>query len=155
MWELDHKEGWAPNNWFFWAVVLEKPLESPSDCKEIQPVHPKGLITKGLLRPEYSLEGLMLEAEAPTLWPPDSKSWLQEKDPDAGEDWSKKRRGWQRMRWLDNIINSMDLNLKKIQETVKDKEAWHAAVHGIARSQTQLSNWTTTKPKGRERDTAF
>ena len=89
MWELDHKEGWAPNNWFFWAVVLEKPLESPSDCKEIQPVHPKGLITKGLLRPEYSLEGLMLEAEAPTLWPPDVKSRLIWKDPDGGKDWGQ------------------------------------------------------------------
>ena len=80
MWELGHKEDWAPKNWCFWIVALEKTLESPLDCKEIKPVNPKGI------SPEYSFEGLM-EAEAPIFWPPDVKGWLIRKDPDAGKDW--------------------------------------------------------------------
>ena len=98
MWELDHKESWAPKNWCFWTVVLEKTLGSPLDCKEIQLVHPKEI------SPEYSLEGLMLLpmlyciapfsiVQAPILWQPDSKNWLTGKDPDAGKDWRQEEKG--------------------------------------------------------------
>ena len=85
MWELDHKESWAPKNWCFWTVVLEKTLESPLDCKEIQPVHPKG-------NQCWILIG-RTDAEAPILWPPDAKSWLTGKDPDAGKDWRQEEKG--------------------------------------------------------------
>ena len=90
MWELDYKESWAQKNWCFWTVVLEKTLESPSDCKEIQPVSPKK--KKKKISPEYSLEGLFFEAETPILWPPDVKNWLIWKDPDAGKDWRQEEK---------------------------------------------------------------
>ena len=86
MWELDHKEGWAPKNWCFWTVVLEKRLESPLDCKEIKPVHPKGN------QSWIFTERTDAEAEAPILWPPDAKNWLIGKDPDAGKDWRQEER---------------------------------------------------------------
>ena len=87
MWELDYKEGWAPKNWCFWTVVLEKTLESPLDRKEIQPVHPKGD------QSWVFIERTDAEAETPKLWPPDVKGWLIGKDPDAGKDWRKEEKG--------------------------------------------------------------
>ena len=105
MWELDHKESWTPRNWCFWTVVLEKTLESPLDCKEIQPVHPKGY------QSWVFIGRIDVEAETPILWPPHVKYWLIWKDPDAGKDWRQKRRGWQRVRWLNGITNSMDMSL--------------------------------------------
>ena len=87
MWQLDYKESWAPKNWCFWTVVLEKTLESPLDSKEIQPVHPKG-------NPSWIFTGMTdAEAEASTLWPPDAKHWLTGKDPDAGKDWTREEKG--------------------------------------------------------------
>ena len=87
MWELDCEESWALKNWGFWTVVLEKTLESPLDCKEIQPVHPKG-------DQSWVFTGRTdAEAETPILWPPDAKSWLIEKDPDAGKDWGQEEKG--------------------------------------------------------------
>ena len=87
MWELDCEEGWAPKNWCFWTVVLEKTLENPLDCKEIQPVHPKG-------DQSWVFIGMTdVEAETPILWPPDGKSWLFWKDPDAGKDWGQEEKG--------------------------------------------------------------
>ena len=86
---LDHKEGWAPKNWYLWIVVLEKTLESPLDCREIKPVNP----------PWIFIGRTDAEAEALVLWPPDVKNWLIWKDPDAGKDWRGRRRGPQRMRW--------------------------------------------------------
>ena len=87
MWELDYKESWVPKNWCFWTVVLEKTLESPLDCKEIEPVHPKG-------DRSWIFTGRTdVEAEAPVFWPPDAKSWLIWKDPDAENDWRQEEKG--------------------------------------------------------------
>ena len=138
MWELDYKESWAPMNWCFWTVVLEKTLESPLDCKEIQPIHPKG-------DESWVIIGRTdVEAETPVLghlmWRADSF----EKTLMLGKIEGRRRRGWQTTRWLDGITDWLDLSLSKVQEMVKDREAWHAAVHGVTKSQTWLSHWTTT-----------
>ena len=99
MWELDYKENWTPKNWCFWTVVLEKTLESPLDCKEIQPVNPKG-------NQSWIFFGKTdAEAETPILWPPDAKNWLLEKTLMLGKIEDRRRRGWQRMRLLDGITD--------------------------------------------------
>ena len=142
MWELDHKKGWALKNWWFWTVVLEKALEGPLDYKEIQPVHPKG-------NKSWIFIGRTdAEAEAPILWPPDAKSQLTGKVMAflmLGKTEGKKRRGQQRMRWLDSITDSMDMNLNKLWEIVKGREDWHAEVHEVAKSRRWLRDWTTDK----------
>ena len=126
MWELDCKESWAPKNWCFWTVVLEKTLESPLDCKEIQPVHPKGNWSWIFIGRTNA------EAKTPMPWPPDAKVFSLEKSLMLGKIEGGRRRGRQRMRWLDGITDTMDM----------DREAWHAAVYGVTNSRTWLNDWT-------------
>ena len=136
MWESDCEESWATKKWCFWTVVLEKTLESPLDCKEIQPVHSKGdqsWVFFGRNDPK---------AETPVLWPPHGKNWLMGKDSDAGRDWGLEgRRGRQdEMAGWHHRLNGREFEW--IQELVIDREAWRAAVHGVSKSWTQLGDWT-------------
>ena len=136
MWELDYKESWAPKNWCFWTVVLEKTLESPLDCKEIQPVDPKGN------QSQIFIGRIDTEAEAPTLWPLDEKSQFTGKDIDTGKDWGQEEKGMTEDEWLDGITDLMEMILSNLQELVLDRKAWRAAVHGVAKSRIRLCDWT-------------
>ena len=133
MWVLDHKGGWVLKNWYFWIVVLEKTLESPLDSKEIKPANPKGN------QPWIFIGRTDDEAEAPIFWPPDVKSWLIRKDPDAGNDWRQEEKGQHRMRWLDGITDSMDMSL------TSSRNWWWIGKPGLLQSMgvaKQQLNWT-------------
>ena len=135
MWELGYKESWAPKNWCFWTVVLEKTLEGPLDCKAIQLVHPKED------QPWVFIGRTDAEAESPILWPPVAKNWLIGKDPDDGKDWR-----WEEILTEDVMVGwhhwLSGHEFEYLWELVMDREAWRAAVHGVAKSQTRLRDWT-------------
>ena len=137
MWQLGYKESWEPKNWCFWTMVLQKTLESPLDCKEIQLVNSKGD------QPWIFIGKTDVEAETPILWPPDAKSWLTGKTLMLGKIEDRRIREQQKMRCLGGITNSVNMNLRKLQEIVQDREVWCAAVHGVAKNQTWFSDWTT------------
>ena len=136
MWELVCEESWVPKNWWIWTVVLEKTLESPLDCKEIQPVPPKGD------QSWVFIGGTYVESEALILWPPDAKSWLIWKDPDAGKDWGQEEKGTTEDEMVEWHHQPMEMGLGGLWELVMDREAWRAVIHGVAKSRTRLSYWT-------------
>ena len=136
IWALDHKEGWAPKDWCFWTVVLERTPESPLDSRRSN----QSILKE--ISPEYSLEGLMLKLQY--FGHPMQTADSLEKTLILGKTEGRRRRGQQRMRWLDGITDTMDMNLSKLWEMVKDRDAWHTAVHGLQKSWTLLSSWTAT-----------
>ena len=147
MWNLDYKEGWVLKNWCLWILVWEKTLENPS-------VRSNQSILKEI-NPEYSLEGLILRLKLQYFDHLMHRGNSLEKTLMLGKTKGQRRRGWQRVRWLDIIIDSVDMNLSKLWEILKDREAWNAIVPGFAKSHTRLSDWTTTSSKSTPKSYIF
>ena len=143
MWQLDHKEGWALKNWCFWTVVLEKTLRSLLDSKEIKPVNPKGN------QPWIFFGRTDAETEASIVWPPDTKNWLIGIDPDLGKVEGRRRRGWQSMRWLDDITDSIGMSLSKLlglgdgQGSLVCCSPWSVSPVVSQSDTTEPLNWTS------------
>ena len=139
MWELDHKESWEPKNWYFWTVVLEKTLESSWTARRSN----HSILKE--ISPDYSLEGLILKMNLQYFGHLVERTDSLEKTLVLGKTEGKRRSEQQRMRWLASITDLMAMNLSKLQEMMKDREAWRSAVHGVAKSWTQLSDWNELK----------
>ena len=137
-WELDYKESWVPKIWCFWTVVLEKTLESPLDCKEIKPVNPKGNQSWIFIGRSEA------ETEAPILWSSDVKDSL-EKDCEAGKDWRQEKKGTTEDEMVGWHHQFDGYEFEQVPELVMDREVWHAAVHGVPKSWTWLSDLTELK----------
>ena len=136
MWKLDYKESWVLKNWCFWIVVLKKTLEYPLDFKDIKPVNPK-------VNQSWISIG-RTDAEAPILWPPEVKNWFIGKYPYAGKVWRWEEKWTTEDEVVDGSTNLMDMSLSKLWELIIDRGSWWAAVHGVTKSRTQLSDWTET-----------
>ena len=143
MWELDHKESWAPRNWCFWTMVLEKTLESPLDSRNIKLVNPKGN------QPWIFIARSDAEAETPGLWPPDGKNWLIGKDPDAGKDWRQKEKGMtgDKMVWWHHWLNVHEFN-KQVLGVGDGQGSLVCCSPWVTRSQTRMSDWTEGSQRG-------